>query len=96
MSAKDIADARRDRAIEAVASLIKEPWAWPGGYPRYALTADGGVLCAACVKRERSLVESAIRDNDQTGGWLVEAVDVWEGGDEENDTLRCDHCGSDI
>lgn len=95
MNAKWITDARRNNALEAVESLVERPWAI-GGYPRYALTADGGVLCAACVKRERSLVESAIRDNDQTGGWLVEAVDVWEGGDEENDTLRCDHCGSDI
>lgn len=95
MSAKDIADARRDLALERVASLVREPRAM-GGYPRYALTADGGVLCAACVKRERSRVECAIRDADILGGWCVEAVDVWEGGDEENDTLRCDHCGSDI
>ena len=39
-------------SIELANLLVKEPYAWPGGYPRYALMMDGGALCVACCKSE--------------------------------------------
>jgi hypothetical protein len=31
-------------------------YAWPGGYPVFAIMADGGCLCAECVKENRRLI----------------------------------------
>ena len=31
-------------------------YAWPGGYPRFAVTDDGGCLCFACLRAERRLI----------------------------------------
>ena len=65
-------------------SLVRAPYAWPGGYPMYAVTDDGAALCKTCCKTEfRSIASSFPGD-----GWTVTALDVnWEDSD-----LRCDHC----
>ena len=74
-----------------VKELIRQPYAWPGGYPLYAITSDGGVLCHKCCKSEfRSIVDSI--HTDSSDGWKVEAVTVnWEDTD-----LFCDHCADPI
>ena len=73
-----------------VKDLIRSPYAWPGGYPLYAITSDGGTLCKDCCKSEfRNIVDSIHTDCDD--GWKVEAVTVnWES------TIYCDHCGNII
>ena len=69
-------------------SLVKWPLAWPGGYPRYAITADGAALCHRCCKSERELIGTTT-GND---GWCVAGTDInWE-----DPALYCDHCGSRI
>ena len=66
--------------------LAANPYAWPGGYPQYAITADGGVLCQHCCKAEMETIEGT---TDPASGWYIVALDInWE-----DNTLPCDHCG---
>jgi len=67
--------------------LAKHPYAWPGGYPRYAVTDDGGCLCVNCVRTERTAIDHAIPGD----GWFLLSLAInWES------TLYCDHCGDVI
>ena len=67
-------------------------YAWPGGYPTYAVTADGAALCHPCLSRERRSILEAITENDTRSGWFVEALDInWEDAH-----LYCDHCSDRI
>ena len=60
----------------------------PYGYPRYAVTSDGGVICPKCAATERE----AIATTTGSDGWCVVAIDVnWE-----NDSLHCDNCSDQI
>ena len=77
----------QDKAIMISLDIIREPYAWPGGYERIAITDDGGVLCHACVKENLGEIARSYKDN----GWHVVAVDIAENYDEE--PLYCDHCG---
>jgi hypothetical protein len=66
-------------------------YAWPGGYPVFAITSDGAALCFDCLKIMRRSILAAIRDrvND---GWRVSAFDInWE-----DPGLYCEHCGTRI
>lgn len=66
-------------------------YAWPGGYPKYFVTADGGALSFDAAKEEADQIRDAIRDNDNSG-WRVIGVDInWEDPD-----LICDHTGERI
>jgi hypothetical protein len=74
-----------------VKSFIRQPYAWPGGYPLFAVAADGGCLCKSCVKDNAKLVIQNTRQETQKD-WAVVAVDVkWE-----DESLVCDHCGKQI
>lgn len=78
-------------ALHAAKDVARNPYAWPGGYPRFLVTTDGGVLCPACCKKEfRQIACAAItRAND---GWEPAAHDInWE-----NPDLYCDHCNAHI
>ena len=60
----------------------------PYGYPMYAVTSDGGVICPECAFTERE----AIATTTGSDGWCVVAIDVnWE-----NDSLHCDNCSDQI
>ena len=77
----------QDKAIMISLDIIREPYAWPGGYEKIAFTDDGGVLCHTCVKSElRQIATSYEKD-----GWRVVACDVVESFD--NAPLHCDNCG---
>ena len=73
------------------------PYAWPGGYPLYFITADGSVLSFEAAKSERRAILEAIYNNPgqytyTDGEWLVVAVDVnWE-----DPQLYCDHSNEHI
>jgi hypothetical protein len=74
-----------------IKDLARNPYAWPGGYPRFAIMSDGESLCPACVKSEWSLIARAIADQDSSG-WQAVAGDVnWE-----DSTLCCAHCNKAI
>src|SRR5574337_870491 len=73
-------------------ALKNGPYAWPGGYPIFFITSDGGALSFATAWNERALIVQAILDNDRRGGWRVVASDVnWEDG-----SLYDDHSGARI
>jgi len=77
-------------AEEFIADL-DAPYAWPGGYPRYFLCDDGGVLSFRAAKANRATIADAIRDGDR-GGWRVIACVVnWEDAD-----LVCGQSGDPI
>ena len=75
-------------------NLAKHPYAWPGGYPLYAVTDDGGCFCSKCCKsnlnREPELNRFA--DTIPGDGWFIVALDInWE-----DTELYCDNCGEKI
>ena len=67
-------------------SIVSEPFTFPGCYPRYAITDDGGALCRHCCANEAERIDAAT-DGD---GWNITATDInWE-----DTALSCDHCGA--
>jgi hypothetical protein len=67
-------------------------YAWPGGYPLYWVTADGGALAWEVVRAQWCEIVQAHLHKDRRCGWYVEACDVnWEDTD-----LYCDHTGARI
>ena len=73
-------------------ALASGPYAWPGGYPLYFVTADGEALSFATVQAEVALVKGAVEQQDNTGGWRVIGMDVnWE-----DTELYCAHSGGRI
>ena len=69
-------------------NVANEPYAWPGGYPKFAITDDGGCLCQYCCKTEIDRIAESIPGD----GWYVTATAInWEDND-----LYCDHCGEQI
>lgn len=88
------------KAREMLVSVLKHPYAWPGGYERLIVTADGGLLCCKCVKKEASRIMSAIRDGYPDDKQWLPAGTTYEAispdcCDEEH-KLNCDHCGKEI
>ena len=71
---------------------LKEPYAWPGGYPRYFVCSDGADLSFAAAKAQSWQIRHAIRTNDPSSGWRVDGCEVnWE-----DPALYCDHTGARI
>lgn len=64
-----------------------ESYAWPGGYPIYYVTDDGGVLCPACANKE---IMRTIDPEDRQ--FFILAGDI----NYENEDLWCDHCNKQI
>ena len=80
--AYSISDFRRD---------IRQPYAWPGGYPLFFVTSDGEALSFAAAKAQRRNVLEAIAGG-YNDGWRVAGVQVnWEDAD-----LVCAHTGAPI
>lgn len=72
-------------------ALRQGPFAWPGGYPLYFITSDGGTLSFASAKRNLRSILSSIRDGSNDG-WCVVACEAnWE-----NPELYCDDSGERI
>lgn len=88
----------KTRARDILASVLREPYAWPGCYARHIVTEDGALLCTDCTRREARRIMSDIRDGYNTGwlpaGTVTEAVDA----DSTTPDLvsYCDHCGAAI
>ena len=68
------------------------PYAWPGGYPLYWITADGGVLSwKVGAEEERRNVIDAIT-NEHADDWRIVAVEI----NYEDAHLVCDHSNEQI
>jgi hypothetical protein len=71
-------------------ALNNGPYAWPGGYPLYFITNDGGCLSFKAAVENKSIIQQSIEEALNDGWWVV-AVEVnWE------DTIYCDHTGEVI
>ena len=67
--------------------LARSPYAFPGGYPMFAITNDGGAICARCAHTEREAIGTTTGDD----GWNVVALDI-----NYESRLNCDNCGARI
>lgn len=72
-------------------SLRQGPYTWPGAYPCYFVTADGGALSFDSVRENFRSVLHSVKHN-QNDGWQVVAVEV----NYEDPELYCDHSGKRI
>lgn len=74
----------------AISSTL-QGYAWPGGYPVFAITKDGWPMCSACIKDNiRQIVKDTHEDNNT--GWEIIGSEVnWE-----DHNLYCDNCGKII
>ena len=79
--------------LEIKRQLRSGPFAWPGGYPLFAVTSDGAALCFDCVRKcWRDVVQAHLDRAYARSGFRVEAIDAnWE-----DPTLHCDHCSTRI
>lgn len=74
---------------------LLDSFAWPGGYPLFYLTRDGGTLCPQCANRENGSIAHTGCANisqcaEHDAQWCIVASDVhWEG-----EAIECDHCGN--
>jgi len=73
------------------ATLRAGAWAWPGGYPMYFITSDGGALSFETVRKEFRRIAESVRDQAKDG-WTVVACDI----NYENKELYDDHTNKRI
>lgn len=72
--------------------FIRQPYAWPGGYPQTLVMADGVYLCHDCTRDNYRLIAESTVKRGPNDGWRAAGVGVnWE-----NSQLYCDHCGEKI
>ena len=77
--------------LRDVREFARQPYAWPGGYPKALLMNDGECLCAKCTRREYRLISDSTRTN-RRDGWQATALIIhWEGA-----PIECAHCGINI
>ncbi len=81
----------KSEIMHQVKNLIRQPYAFTGGYQKVLVTSDGGCLCHKCAKSEFvNICDSTIKDIRD--GWQAAGVDVnWE-----NSYLYCDNCNDII
>lgn len=73
--------------IQAVKEAIRQPFTFPGCYPKTFLSYDG-CLCHKCVKDNFRAVVNDTRDN--RGAWNLTVDVLWEG------VAYCADCGTEI
>ena len=81
----------KNQILEKVKDAIRNPYAWPGGYPVYVVMADGELLCRDCARSEYKLIADSTktdrRDSWQAAGTMI----LWEGTDN-----YCAHCSCEL
>lgn len=75
------------------ACLRAGPYAWPGGYACFFVTADGGVLSFEAARQELQQIVYSLHDDSFRDGWRVIGLVCTADADE---TPVCDHTGKDI
>lgn len=81
----------RNETMQDVKEFIRAPFAFPGGYPKVLIMADGETLCATCAKSEYRLISDSTRHASRDG-WQAFGVDLHM----EGAPLTCAHCGAEI
>lgn len=78
--------------VEQFLADLEQPYAWPGGYPRFFICSDGAALSFNAARQNKELILDAVQEQDNHSGWRVVACEVnWEDTD-----LICDHDGTRI
>ena len=78
----------QSRSLRLASELSRSPFAWPGGYPRFAVMDDGGALCSCCCADNRREIATTSGQD----GWAVVALEInWE-----SPSLLCDGCSRPI
>ncbi len=79
--------------LRQVKDAIRQPYAWPGGYPKYIIMADGESLSVESAREQwRDICQATISPGWHGSGWRAAAVDInWE-----NPMLYCAHSGERI
>jgi hypothetical protein len=66
--------------MAAVRDYIRQPYAFPGGYPKILIMGDCEVMCSECARKNYRLISQATRSGLIHESWFAAAVDVyWEG-----------------
>jgi hypothetical protein len=78
----------QSRSLRLATSLVKEPFSWPGGYPKFAVMDDGAPLCKECAKSERD----SIATTTGSDGWCIAKLAI----NFENSDLICSNCSGHI
>ena len=77
--------------LRQVKQAIRQPYAWPGGYPLYVVMADGEALSIEAARAEFKLVAHATLFA-QRDGWMAAAVEInWD-----DTELYCAHTNKKI
>jgi len=76
----------KNKILEEVKQIIRNPFVWPGGYPAYIIMADGELICSDCARKEYKRIAKSTIKNDHDGWKAVGAEILWE-----NDSVCC-HC----
>lgn len=77
---------KQRRILEDVKRAIRQPYAWPGGYPVYTVLSDGELLCAKCARSEFRQIVRATKAQLRDGWQAAGAEILWEGSE------NCAHC----
>ena len=84
----------KTEARKLLLDIIREPYAWPGGYEKLLLLNDGALLCSQCCRKEARRIMIDIRDEYDTG-WLPIAL-TYEAVSPDCTTegygSQCGHC----
>ena len=75
--------------VEQLKHIVRNPYAWPGGYEIYAVTADGGMVCNHCVKDNFKLMLRSTKYDRWDGQWALEAIET---ADWVEESTLCDNC----
>ena len=81
----------RIETLRQVKRAIRQPYAWPGGYPLYVVMHDGEALsCEAARQEWRQIVFATL--HGLRDGWRALGVDI----NYEDGALYCAHTGERI
>jgi hypothetical protein len=72
--------------------VIREKYAWPGGYEMYGITSCGDLLCCDCMRKEYRQVAWSMHNN-VSDDWKIVGItnDSTFEGDE-----YCGHCNKQV
>lgn len=81
----------KNTILESVKNAIREPYAWPGGYPVFTIMDDGAMLCPECARANYRQIAESTRDHSRDGWQAIGADVYWEGSPQ-----ACGHCGKPL
>jgi hypothetical protein len=82
----------RPEILAAVRHAIRNPYAWPGGYPKYLIMADGEALSLASAHANYRHIWCAVMNGDTQSDWYPACVAI----NYEDPALYCAHSNERI